>query len=264
MSPDSKSDFYEATEAAVLDQATDVLKNHIVEAEWPIQLKIALACRKLASEGHAQTLAGQVTVKADNNTFWTNQLLGGFANLTQSRVLRVDENMEVIEGDGIPNPGVRFHLWVYRARPDVNAIVHTHPPHVSALSMTGKQLAVAHMDTAMFYKDCGYLPDYPGVPLANEEGRLISEALGDKRSVLLSNHGLLTTGKSLEQATFLGIHFERAARLQLLAESVGKIKPIGDKEAQEAHDFLLGDSPVLGTFNGWAEQLLREQPDIAD
>ena len=240
------------------------ISEEIAKHDWSIQLKIALACRKLASEEHAQTLAGHVTVRAENNTFWVNQLMGGFGNTTQSNIIRVNEDLEVVEGNGIANPGMRFHLWVYKARPDINSIVHTHPPFSSALAMTGKELAVAHMDVAMFYKDCAYLPDWPGVPLADEEGRIISKALGDNHSLLLASHGILTTGKNIETATVLAMQFERASRLQLLAESVGTIKPIKDKQAQEAHDFQLSDGVVKGNFNSWGSQLLREQPDIED
>jgi L-fuculose-phosphate aldolase len=100
------------------------------------------------------------------------------------------------------------------------------------------------------------------VPVANEEGRVISEALGDKRAILLANHGLLTVGQSLEEATYLAIQFERAARLQILAESIGKIQLIDVAHARDAHDFLLQDSVVYGTFNAWSEELLRNQPDI--
>ena len=238
------------------------IRKILAKNDWSTQLKIALACRKLASEEHAQTLAGQVTVRAVGNTDWAKQLMGGFGNLTQSTVIRVNENLEVVEGNGVPNPATRFHLWVYKARPDINAIVHTHPPFASALSMTGKELVVAHMDATMFYKDCAYLSEWPGVPLADEEGQLISEALGDKHSLLLANHGLLTTGNNIEQATYLAMQFERAARMQFLSESIGPIKLVKDKHAQEAHDFLLTEGVVKATFNSWATQLLREQPDV--
>jgi L-fuculose-phosphate aldolase len=264
MADSDNAAFYDEDEVSSVDRAKQEMRAHLGARDWPIQLKIALACRKLASEGHAQTLAGQVTVKAEGDTFWTNQLAGGFSNLTQGTVVRIDENMDVIEGKGIPNPGTRFHLWVYKARQDINAIVHTHPPYTSALAMTGQELAVAHMDTAMFFNDCAYLSEWPGVPLANEEGRIISEALGDKRSLLLSNHGLLTTGRTIEEAACLAVQFERAARLQIMAQSIGKIKPVHDEHAQEAHDFLMSEMVICGTFNGWADQILREQPDIAD
>jgi len=240
------------------------IRRIVADRSWSTQLKIALSGRKLAIEGHAQTLAGHISVRAENSTFWTNQLLGGFANLTKSTVVRLNDNLDVVEGDGIPNPAVRFHLWVYKARPDINAIVHTHPPYTSALAMTGKKLAVAHMDAAMFYNDCAFLPEWPGVPLADEEGKLISEALGDKKSLLLANHGLLTTGENVETAVYLAIQFERAARLQLLAESVGEIKAVKDQHASAAHDFLLSEVVVIGQFYSWPERILREQPDVTD
>ena len=263
MLPENYPRLSDQDDSVIRDQVDRELQSSLVENDWSIPLRIALTCRKLATEGHAETLAGQVTFKADENTFWANPIFGGFANIRQSTVLQIDENLQVIEGDSIPNPGVRFHIWIYRARPDIRAIVHTHPPHASALSLIGRELAIAHMDVAMFYDDCAYLPEWPGVPVANEEGRIISQTLGDKNSILLANHGLLTVGKSLEEATYLAVQFERAARLQLLAESVGEIQPIRDDHARDAHDFLLQDSVVFGTFNAWAEQLLRKEPDIA-
>lgn len=262
MPDEASKDFFERDDAENRARAESDMKAHLGPAPWPMTLKMALACRKLASEGHAETLAGQVTARAEEGGFWTNPIVGGFANIRADTVLRVDAACEVVEGVGIPNPGVRFHMWVYRARPDIGAIVHTHPPHAAALSMTGRPLAVAHMDAAMFHDDCAYLPVWPGVPVANEEGRIISEALGDKRAILLANHGLLTVGKSLEEATYLALQLERAARLQILAESIGEIQPIDAAHARDAHDFLLQDSVIFGSFNAWAEELLRAQPDI--
>ena len=105
----------------------------------------------------------------------------------------------------MPNPANRFHLWIYRHRPQVNAIVHTHPPHVSALSMLGVPLNAPHMDTSMFYEDCAWMPEYPGVPIGDEEGRLIHESLGDKRAILLGHHGQLAACPTIEEATMLAI-----------------------------------------------------------
>ncbi|NIR61187.1 MAG: aldolase, partial [Gammaproteobacteria bacterium] len=59
--------------------------------------------------------------------------------------------------------------WIYRKRPDVRAIVHTHPPHASALAATGGPLRIAHMDSSMLY-GTAHLPEWPGVPVADDEG----------------------------------------------------------------------------------------------
>ncbi|MBH67758.1 MAG: aldolase [Rhodospirillaceae bacterium] len=254
--------FCEQNRKRAKEHADSELKAHLASNDWPISLKIALACRKLALESHAETLAGQITVRADQNSFWTTSIAGGFGNARENTIVKINNECEVVEGTGIPNPGVRFHLWIYQGRKDVHAIVHTHPPHASALSMTGKPLKVAHMDAAMFFEDCAHLREWPGVPLANEEGKIISNALGSKRSILLANHGLLTTGATIEEATYLAIQFERAARLQILAESIGEIMPINRVLGREAHDFLLQESIIFGSFNAWSEEIMRTQPDV--
>ena len=74
--------------------------------------------------------------------------------------------------------------------PDVKAIVHTHAPYASALAATGKPLKTIHMDSAMLH-GTAHLPEWPGVPVADDEGRIISGALGSAKAILLSNHGLL-------------------------------------------------------------------------
>ena len=255
-------EIYSETDEQSHTRVQNELERNLMSEDWPVQLKIALACRKLAAEGHALTLAGQVTVRHDAESFWTTSIKGGFANATQNSIVRINDQWEVVEGAGVANPGVQFHLWIYRERPDVQAIVHTHPPYASALSMTGQPFAVAHMDAAVFHDDCAFLPVWPGVPIAEDEGRIISEALGDKRAILLANHGYLTVGKNLEEATYLGVLFENAARLQILAQSAGTMTSIDPAAAKEAHDFLLQDAVVQGTFNGWGYELLRTNPEI--
>jgi L-fuculose-phosphate aldolase len=226
--------------------------------------KLAVACRKLADEGHARTLAGQITLRADpRDTFWTTHFGAGFAETTASNVVRMDGEMRTVEGQGMANPAVRFHLWIYNARPELNCIVHTHPPYCSALSMTGESLRVAHMDAMMFHDDCASLDTWPGVPLANEEGRIISEALGHKRSILLSHHGLLTTGESLEEAVYLAVLLEQAAQLQVLARVMGNIQAVPPAAARQAHDFLLKRDVIDATFNYWARNTARKHPDVA-
>ncbi|MEQ8696475.1 MAG: aldolase [Bauldia litoralis] len=216
---------------------------------------LALAARILAADGHASGLAGQVTARAEAGGYWTLPLGLGFDEATPDCLLRVDDDIRTLAGDGIANPAVRFHAWIYRARPDVRCIVHTHPPAASALSMIGRPLVSAHMDAMMLYDDCAWLPEWPGVPIADEEGRLISEALGSKRSILLAHHGLLTTGASIEEATYLAYYLERAARLQLDAEAVGPITPVDPEFGRQAHDFLLKPEIVAATFDYLARRL---------
>ena len=214
---------------------------------------LAIACRILAAEGHESGLAGQVTARADQpNTWWTLEFGYGFDEATANRMVLVDEDLKPLSG-GRPNPGVRFHVWIYRKRPDVQAIVHTHAPYASALSCTSSSLKTIHMDTAMLH-GTAHLPDWPGVPVADDEGRIISGALGDAKTILLANHGLLATGASVEEAAYLAVFFERAARMQLRAMAAGGFQEVRKELAEEAREFLLQPSIVRGTFAYWSRK----------
>ena len=214
---------------------------------------LAIACRILAAEGHESGLAGQVTARADQpNTWWTLEFGYGFDEATANRMVLVDEDLKPLSG-ARPNPGVRFHVWIYRKRPDVQAIIHTHAPYASALSCTSSSLRTIHMDTAMLHGSA-HLPDWPGVPVADDEGRIISGALGAAKTILLANHGLLATGASVEEAAYLAVFFERAARMQLRAMAAGGFKEVKQELAEEARDFLLQPSIVRGTFAYWARR----------
>ncbi|HZS69380.1 MAG TPA: aldolase [Burkholderiales bacterium] len=233
-----------------IDRVSREMAADFAAADLPARDALAGACRILAREGHESGLAGQVTARADRpGAWWTLQFGYGFDEATSERMVLVDEDLRPLAG-GRPNPGVRFHIWIYRKRPDVMAIVHTHAPYASALAATGERLHTIHMDSAMLH-GCAHLAEWPGVPVADDEGRIISGALGEAKCILLANHGLLTAGASVEEATYLAVFFERAARMQLRAMAAGGFKEVKRELAEEARAFLLQPSIVRATFAYW-------------
>jgi L-fuculose-phosphate aldolase len=246
-------------------QTSAQMEQHLALPPWSLRQKMALTCRILAAEGHESALAGQITVRGERpGTYWMLSFGLGFDEACASTIVLVDDDLRLLEGDGMVNPSNRFHLWIYRHRPDVTAIVHTHPPYCSALALVGKPLVAAHMDTSMFYEDCAYLAEWPGPPIGDEEGRIIHEALGDKRAILLAHHGQLVATATLEEAAVLAIFIERAARMQLLAESIGTIKPLDPAAAREAHDYRLKARAVAATFHYFARRVLKHDRDVLE
>ena len=250
---------------AYFKQTDERMASHFPTPDWDPRQSIALTCRILASEGHASGLAGQISTRGERpGTYYMLSFGLGFDEACASNVILVDDDLNVLEGNGIPNPSNRFHLWVYRSRPDVNAIAHTHPPYVSALSTIGEELAVSHMDHCMFYNDCAYLPEWPGAPVGDEEGELISGALGDKKAILLAHHGQRIAGATIEEAAVLAVFMERAARLQMTARAVGEMKKIRPECAQEAHDYRLKPKAIGATFHYFARRILKTQADCLE
>jgi ribulose-5-phosphate 4-epimerase/fuculose-1-phosphate aldolase len=115
-----------------------------------------------------------------------------------------------------------------------------------------------------FYGDHALFDDYTGVVLDLEEGKRLAHALGDSKAVILRNHGLLTVGKSVDEAAFWFITMERSCQVQLMAEAAGTPVLIEKDQAE------LTAGQVGNNFAGWLsfqplyDRIVREQPDLLD
>ena len=136
---------------------------------------------------------------------------------------------EVVEGT-MEAPGERFmHTEIYKARADVGAVIHAHPMHCIAFSITDVPLApVWHLCTLF----ADGVPVYDSaVQIDNpERGRSVAAALGDRKGVLLKGHGLAVVGMSIEEATVSAVNLERSARLQIMAGGLGAVEAIDRAE----------------------------------
>ncbi|MBS4729386.1 aldolase [Mycobacterium sp. SM1] len=247
----------------LMRRAQDRLATTVADSRFTTRQKVALTCRVLFDAGHDSGLTGQITARAEQpGTYYTQQLGLGFDEVTENNLLVVDEDLNVLDGTGMANPANRFHSWIYRARPDVHCIVHTHAFHVAALSMLEVPLIVSHMDTTPLYDDCAFLADWPGVPVGNEEGEIISSALGDKKAILLAHHGQVIAGANVEEACSLAILIERAAKLQLAAMAAGTVKELPERLAREAHDWTLTPQRSRANFAYYARRALARHPEV--
>jgi L-fuculose-phosphate aldolase len=236
------------SKSVVIQREKRKMERELPSARWTEREKIALACRILSRHGHESGLAGQITVREPGGSFLTQRLGCGMREVRASELLRVDEQLEVLEGRGIPNPANRFHVWIYRAREDVRCIVHTHPLYTAALSMLNLPLVISHMDSCALYDNVAFLNHWPGVPVGDDEGHTISAALGQKSGLLLAHHGMVIAAGSVEEACVLALQFERAAQLQMLANGAGTIHHIRRELGLEARDWLLAPARLQATF----------------
>jgi L-fuculose-phosphate aldolase len=233
--------------------------------EYTIVEKMVLGARILAHDGHGGTLAGQVTCRTEHNgqlAMRTTVYGRTFDEAVSDDFVTINETLHVVVGAGAPNMATRFHLHVYRARPDIQCIVHTHARATSALAMTGVPLHVAHMDVMAFYEDVNYLPKWPGVPFGDEEGEIIVKVLGDRNAALLAHHGLIVGGRTIEEATYRAYFFERAAALQLAAMAavggdVSKLPRVDPALGITARNWRISPGPVNAHFHAWAREALR-------
>jgi len=143
-------------------------------------------------------------------------------------MLLVDFSGKVLEGQGKWHGETWIHICVYRARPEINGVVHTHSLYVTALSTAETSFIPATVFGTAFadspiYKKAGLIHD-------EQRGIEMTRVMGDASAVLLKGHGGSVAGGSLEEATARAIMMEEAAKLQLLAGFAGKIIPYEKQE----------------------------------
>jgi len=250
--------------ATIIVQSQEKMRRLIDTPEWSVRDKLALTCRILFDGGHDSGLAGQITARAEERgTYYTQRLGLGFDEITSSSLLKVDSDLNVIEGSGMANPANRFHSWIYGARPDANCIIHTHASASSTLAMLGVPLEIAQMDLCPLYEQVAFLKEWPGLPVGNEEGEIISAALKDKKAILLAHHGMLVAASTIEEACVLSLTFEKAAQMQLKAMAAGEIQTVPPELAREARDWMLNPKRMLFVFAYYARRALRAHADLS-
>ena len=196
---------------------------------------LAAAFRIFARFGWSEGTAGHITARDPEllDHFWVNPYGMHFSQIKVSDLLLVNDKGEVVHGSSSVNTaGFAIHSQVHSARPDVVSAAHAHSMYGKTWSSLGRLLDPITQDVCSFYNDHALFDDFTGVVLEPEEGKRLAHALGEKKAVILQNHGLLTVGQTVDEAAWWFIKMERSCESQLLAESVGQPKLISPQVAE--------------------------------
>ncbi len=145
---------------------------------------------------------------------------GDKSALAPEDVFVVSFAMEVIEGDGHPSVEAAIHVGCYEARPDVGAVIHSHPVHASMFALAGKAIPNMIDEVAVEFGLEVPVAEY-GISGTPELAAHVVSALGRGRAVLMANHGMVTVGDTLEKALLHGVSVERTAAIVLGAMTLG-------------------------------------------
>ncbi len=229
--------------------------------------QLAAAFRLFGKFGFDEGVAGHITARDPEHLdhFWVNPFGRSFKQMRVSDLILVNHQGDVVEGTASVNQAAfAIHSQVHAARPDVVAAAHSHSIYGKSWSALGRLLDPITQDSCAFYGDHALFDDFTGVVLDIEEGKRIGAALGEAKAVILRNHGLLTVGRSVEEAAWWFITMERTCQAQLLAEAAGTPVLI-DAECAEATARQVG-SHAAGWFSFqplW-DVITAEQPDLFD
>lgn len=193
----------------------------ISNAEWQTRCDLAAAYRMLHHLRMTDLIYTHLTarVPGEINTFLINNYGDLFEEITASSLVKMDLDGNVVgENNSYNEAGFTIHSGVYRARADVNCIVHTHTLAGIAVSMTREGLLPASQDSLVVYDDLGY-HDY-GTPASASECEALGRSCQKVNSIILRNHGLLTLGADIPAAFLRMYLLEHACAEQLAARSM--------------------------------------------
>jgi L-fuculose-phosphate aldolase len=213
--------------------------------------QIACACRILASEGYADLTLGHVSARGPEGEVWIKRKGVALDEVEPDDVVSLDDTDAVLHLETV------LHTGVYRARADAGAVVHGHPPHATALGATTADLALLTHDGILFADGVGRFDD-PDLIVDDDQGDRVASALGARRAVLMSNHGVLVVGKDVPWAVLTAVTLERAAKLQSIASALGELRPITQELASQLLPVKYRDEFVDEYWAAWQRQVGRD------
>lgn len=197
-----------------------------------LKQRLADAGRVLVHEGQGDYVAGHVSLRLPDrpDRFLMKPAGMGLDEMTDENIITVDIGGEKVEGASPRHNEVWIHAEVLRARPDMNAVLHTHPEHAVAFSSLGKPLLPVGNDGSIFFDGVPVFDDTTDLITTKERGEAVAKRLGQSRALILRNHGIVTCAPSIEEAVWIALKLERACRVQLLAEAAGGPKHLVREE----------------------------------
>jgi L-ribulose-5-phosphate 4-epimerase len=157
-----------------------------------------------------------------------------YSELTPEKMVVVDLDGNVVEGTLKPSSDTATHLYIYRNRPDLNGIVHTHSTFATAFAAVGKP--IPPVLTAICDEFGGAIPLGGFAPIGDEEiGKEVVRSIGSSSAILMQNHGVFAVGKTVRSAVKSAVMVEDAARTVFYAMQIGELIPIPDKMVIRLH-----------------------------
>jgi L-fuculose-phosphate aldolase len=188
---------------------------------------LILAGKVLVAEGQDDFTRGHISARLPDNPalFFMKPHSLGLDEITPDNILTIDLDGNVVAGSARRHSEVYIHSEIYKARADVNCVLHTHPPYSVALSASGRPLQCYSQPAALFYEALGVYADTINLIRSPEMGARVAQALGPHRAVLLRHHGIVVATAGIAETVISAIMLENAAMVQMITEAAGEPGP---------------------------------------
>lgn len=239
------------------------------DAEWDLRVQLAAAYRLVDWFGWSELIYGHLTAKVPgpDKHFLINPYGLGYDEITASNLVKIDVDGNKIDAEN-PYPvnaaGFVIHSAVHMADSDRHKVVmHTHSRAGMAIAAVKQGVLPISMGSTAFVDRISY-HEYEGVSLYLDERERLVESLGDNHAMVLRNHGLMTTGRTIPEAFLWLYRLERAAQVQIDAGSAGELNVISDTVAKKSGADVNGFSTMEAGFGELEFAALMRKMDRVD
>jgi L-fuculose-phosphate aldolase len=220
---------------------TELLKQQLVD------------CIRMLEHADIIDYNGHVSIRTDDDQMFINIGSCQRSRLTVDDVCRIDMDGNVLEGNGKPPLEFHLHAGIYRARPDVGAIVHAHPKWSTFLTMVGQEYLPVFAQGSLVYP----MPvlDSPNSINNKPMADRLAATLGDRPAAMMNPHGAATVGKSIVEAFVPANYMEKNAYRQYMAMQIGKPYRFSEKEIAMCREKLWSESLFKRTWDHFRAKL---------
>lgn len=172
-------------------------------------------------------------------------------------IVTIDFDGNLIDGDAVPPMEFHIHSEVYRKRPDVNSVVHTHPTWSTLFSMTGNVVQPVIMQASVL----GKIQQFPKTASINQRplGQELAECLGAHRVAMLKSHGAVIAAEGVLEAFVLAFYLEENAHRQYLAQQIGEPMVLSPEQVETIGRNLWKPNLLQKVWDYHAGKLRAEQ-----
>lgn len=198
---------------------------------YEIKKSICSSGQKLHSQGLSPGASGNISCKYNNEIFISpsGKCLG---ELMPEDIATIDLDGNVLVFGKVPSSEKNMHLAIYRARTDISAIVHSHPPKASAFAVSGISLSEPILSEAYFLFGAIPVAEY-AMPSSDKLADIVAKYAKNHEAILLANHGVVVLGKNITEAQHKLESLEQYAEVYLWSKLLGHINVLSESDKAE-------------------------------
>lgn len=199
---------------------------------------VAKTSRMLYSEGLVSDVGHASMRDPDGENVFVNPLMAGRGSVYPDDIVEVTPDSKSVEDGKKPVNEVEIHTGLLRARDDLNAVIHAHPPYATLFGMTGTELRPVYFRSGRAMGGTDPVPvfDEPGLVVTQDDSEHMVEAMDGRDFLLIRGHGAVIGGRTMKEAFYRTLLLEENAQFQLFASILGNPNFLHAEEVERSSE----------------------------